>query len=103
MGGAFNCGRCRKCVRTAIPLHALGVLDEVSSFQNKEQAHWEAVVLKDHLELVRENHAFVARRDSGSPLLPMLGAAVSKLRFAAAMQELEALALHGGAPPPKAH
>jgi hypothetical protein len=31
-GGAYNCGRCRKCMLTTIPLEALGVRQEFTSF-----------------------------------------------------------------------
>ncbi len=31
-GGAYNCGRCRKCMLTTIPLEALGVREKFTSF-----------------------------------------------------------------------
>jgi len=31
-GGAYNCGRCRKCLLTAIPLEALGARAEIDTF-----------------------------------------------------------------------
>lgn len=95
-GGAYNCGRCRKCVRTAIPLKVLGVLDEVGSFQTKDDSHWEAMVAKDHLELLRENFAFAKRRNADPALVEMLDRAIRKQRFDLATQELRALSLGEG-------
>jgi hypothetical protein len=31
---AYNCGRCEKCVRTMLPLHALGALEHATTFPN---------------------------------------------------------------------
>ncbi|HYP56633.1 MAG TPA: hypothetical protein VEQ41_10105 [Solirubrobacterales bacterium] len=32
LDGAYNCGRCRKCMLTMVPLEAIGALDRVSTF-----------------------------------------------------------------------
>lgn len=34
-GGAYNCGRCEKCLRTMIALYALGVLEQCRTFPPK--------------------------------------------------------------------
>lgn len=57
-GGAFNCGKCYKCVRTAVPLKVLGVWEQASTFPNKDTSHWEAVMSKDHLAFTEENLQF---------------------------------------------
>jgi hypothetical protein len=101
-GGAYNCGRCRKCVRTAIPLKALGVLSETNIFRDKDEAQWEAVMEKDHLELLRENYEFVKRRGTEPQLEQMLERFMRKQRFQAAVAELEQLTV-GGVPPKAAH
>jgi len=92
-GGAYNCGRCRKCVRTAIPLKALNVLHEVGSFRDQGDSHWENGLANDHLELLRENHDFVKRRKGDPALVAMLERAIRKQRFDAAMRDLQELAL----------
>jgi hypothetical protein len=97
-GGAYNCGRCRKCVRTAIPLTALGVLADSDVFRNKDEAHWETVLAKDHLELLRENYEFVKQRGTEPQLAQMLERFLRKQRFQAAVVELEKLTV--GDPPP---
>jgi hypothetical protein len=94
-GGAYNCGRCRKCVRTAIPLRVMGVLKDAGIFRLATDSHWEAVLEQDHLELLRENLEFAARRQADPALLAMLNRAMKKMRFTLAMQELEKLALTG--------
>lgn len=94
-GGAYNCGRCRKCVRTAIPLRVMGVLGEMGSFQLDTDDHWPAVLDQDHLELLRENLEFAQRHKADPALVALLERAMKKKRLAIAMQELEALTLGG--------
>jgi hypothetical protein len=65
-GGAFNCGRCYKCVRTAIPLYLLGAWDDARTFPDKSRNHWERVAAGDHLVLVEENLE-LARACGGHP------------------------------------
>jgi hypothetical protein len=38
---SWNCSRCEKCVRTMIPLYALGVLDKFKTFEKPIQKNWE--------------------------------------------------------------
>lgn len=92
-GGAFNCGRCRKCVRTAIPLHALGLWGGVRNYRDIGTAHWEASVRGDHLALVEDNLDFA--RESGAErwLVDMLERVVRDRRVEdarAALREAEA-------------
>jgi len=67
-GGAYNCCECRKCVRTMIPLRALGMLDRAVTFPNKSTAHWAEVVRWESLPFLEENLAFV-RAHNGDPAL----------------------------------
>lgn len=92
-GGAYNCGRCRKCVRTAIPLKVLGVLSEAETFMHKDDAHWEAILAKDHLELLRENYEFALRQGTDPQLTKMLSQALRKQQFDLAVAEMQRLAL----------
>lgn len=92
-GGAYNCGRCRKCVRTAIPLKVLGVLSEAETFMHKDDAHWEAILAKDHLELLRENYEFALRQGTDPELTKMLNQALRKQQFERAVAEMQRLAL----------
>jgi hypothetical protein len=70
-GGAFNCGECYKCVRTAVPLVVLGVWDK-ANFRNKGREHWDAVISADHAALTRENLRFARARGAERWLLDML-------------------------------
>lgn len=79
-GGAFNCGRCYKCVRTAIPLRVLGVWDQAHTFPDKSMDAWEAAAAQDHLALTEENLDF-AREHGGEPaLVSMLDRVVRRRR-----------------------
>jgi hypothetical protein len=71
-GGAYNCGRCKKCVRTAIPLRVLGLLPQARTFEDKSTAHWERVIADDHLVLIEENLRFAEEHDADGELLAML-------------------------------
>ena len=70
-GGPYNCGKCWKCVRTAVPLAYLGALDEASTFPDKSTGHWESVLEMDSLPFVLENLSF-ARKQSRLPELTTL-------------------------------
>ena len=39
-GGAYNCGRCRKCVMTMISLEALGIRDRIATFPPELNLDW---------------------------------------------------------------
>jgi hypothetical protein len=61
-GGASNCGKCAKCVRTAIPLYILGLWDRARTFPDKSIDHWEKVVASErHLEFAIENLEFAQK------------------------------------------
>lgn len=80
-GGAYNCGECYKCVRTAIPLRILGVWDEVTTFQNKSTAHWEEVMQLDHFfVLTEENLQFARKYGTDAELTAMLERVVRRRR-----------------------
>jgi hypothetical protein len=79
-GGAFNCGRCYKCVRTAVALRALGVWDQARTFPDKATDHWEHIIGEDHLALTEENLQFAQERDAETALVAMLRAAVRRQR-----------------------
>ena len=71
-GGAYNCGQCYKCVRTAVPLHVLGVWDRAATFANKDTSHWESVIAKDHEALTEENIRFAIDRGADARLIATL-------------------------------
>jgi len=54
-GGDFNCGKCYKCVRTAVTLKALGLWEKASTFPDKSMSHWENVMLDDYTTYTVEN------------------------------------------------
>lgn len=94
-GGAYNCGRCRKCVRTAIPLHVLGVAQGSDIFQYKGTDHWAGFLTKDHLELLRENYDFARRRGGSPEIVETLDHAIRQRRFEQAVDELRSIAFVG--------
>jgi hypothetical protein len=77
-GGAFNCGHCRKCVRTAVPLRVLGAWQEARTFPEKSTDHWERVIADDHLEFTEENLQFARDHGADQELLAMLGRAIRR-------------------------
>ena len=78
-GGAFNCGQCRKCVRTAVPLRVLGVWQH-AEFRDKSTDHWERVIEADHPIFADENLQFARERGGDSELIAMLQRVVQRNR-----------------------
>jgi hypothetical protein len=93
--GAENCGRCRKCVRTAIALEILGVLRDMPSFVHKGRDEWENVTANDHLVLIEENLALARERQADPELVALLQRAArahvrrERIRHLAAEARLE--------------
>lgn len=79
-GGAFNCGRCRKCVRTAVPLAVLGLLDRAECFPEKSRDEWDDRMDGDHLELVQENLDLARERGADPALIALLARVVRRRR-----------------------
>jgi hypothetical protein len=79
-GGAYNCGKCYKCVRTAVPLRVLGLWDAARTFPDKSMDHWEDVIAHDHLALTEENLQFARDRGADARLLSMLERVVRRVR-----------------------
>jgi hypothetical protein len=56
-GGPYNCGRCRKCVRTMAMLELLGLLKDARTFPEALPDDFPTVLIEygeDHLEEIRE-------------------------------------------------
>ena len=87
-GGDYNCGRCRKCVRTTIPLKILGVWEDAHTFPDKSTDHWERVLATDHLALTEENLALARDRGADPELTAMLERVVRRKRSRAALKTL---------------
>jgi hypothetical protein len=79
-GAAHNCCRCKKCVRTAVPLRVLGVWQDASTFPEKGMEHWERVMEEDHVALTEENLAFAREHGAERDLMAMLERVVRKKR-----------------------
>lgn len=79
-GGAYNCGECPKCVRTAIPLAILGALDEAELFASRSRVHWERRVARDLPVLTEENLLFARERGTDPELAAMLERVVRRAR-----------------------
>ncbi|WP_426527964.1 hypothetical protein [Bradyrhizobium sp. McL0615] len=71
-GGAFNCGQCPKCVRTAVPLQILGLFDRAKTFQNKSFDHWAELMAEDHRHLTEDNLKFALEHDADKELISMI-------------------------------
>ena len=81
-GAAFNCGRCHKCVRTAVVLRALGVWDKARTFRDKTAGHWVKVMARDHYPgMIQENLKFAERCGADRQLIRMLRRAVRRRRL----------------------
>lgn len=50
-GGAYNCGRCRKCLMTMATLEALGALDRVATFGPLELPRIDGITLTEPLQI----------------------------------------------------
>jgi hypothetical protein len=86
-GGAFNCGRCYKCVRTAVPLRVLGAWQDARTFPEKSTDHWEQVIDGDHLVLIEENLDFARKTGGDAQLVAMLERVVRRRRRAASARD----------------
>jgi hypothetical protein len=87
-GGAFNCGKCPKCVRTAVPLDALGVLDDARLFPDVNKKEWSRTLGQDHPVLIEENIAFVLSNGADPKLLAILRKALRKANWKKAKQTI---------------
>lgn len=77
-GGAFNCGKCYKCVRTATALKALGLWEQASAFPDKSTSHWRKVWSEDHLDYTIENLKFAREQGDNRELIEELEKIVRK-------------------------
>ena len=78
-GGAFNCGKCYKCVRTGVALKLLGLWEQASVFPNKSTSHWGKVIFNDHLVFTEENLALAHERGINNALSKQLECIVRRL------------------------
>ena len=79
-GGDYNCGKCKKCVRTAISLYIVDSWYEAKTFPDKSRGHWEEFATMDHLVLVEENLALARARGADRELIAMLERVVRRKR-----------------------
>jgi hypothetical protein len=76
--GAYNCGRCEKCLRTMIELHAAGALDRCATLPSEiDPAAVAAMVLTNESDLgfARENRRALERLGTDPELVAALRAA----------------------------
>lgn len=78
-GGDFNCGRCYKCVRTAVALEALGVRQRVRSFRDRSTGHWDRAMLGDHPAFIAGNLELARQRAADPALVARLERVVRKI------------------------
>jgi hypothetical protein len=79
-GGPTNCGRCTKCVRTAVVLRVLGVWDQAATFPDKRMAHWESLIAHDRVTLTQESLE-LAREHGDREMAAMLTRAIRQRRL----------------------
>lgn len=84
-GGAFNCGECYKCVRTAMALAIVGGLDGAQLFRNRSRAHWPELLAKDNLEFIEENLALARKRNADPHLIALLDRTARRIRLERAL------------------
>lgn len=77
-GGDFNCGKCYKCVRTAVTLKALGLWEQASLFPDKSMSHWGTVMLDDFTTYAAENLELARRTGLDQDLITKLERVVRK-------------------------
>ncbi len=79
-GGASNCGECEKCVRTAVSLAALRVLDRAKLFAKTDRRKWAWVLGHDSPTMTEENLAFVKKHGADPQLMWILRTALALRR-----------------------
>jgi hypothetical protein len=86
-GGAWNCGKCYKCVRTAIILELLGELEDGPRFQVSPASNWRKTLPDDHVYFTREALQMARELGSRPDLIRMLERIVNRrARFDATVE-----------------
>jgi hypothetical protein len=86
-GGAWNCGSCYKCVRTAIVLELLGELGPGAYFRTSPTSTWRRTLPQDHAYFTREALALARELGTRPDLVRMLQRIVNRrARTDAALQ-----------------
>lgn len=85
-GGAYNCGKCWKCVRTAVPLAYLDAFEDAPTFPDKSTAHWEAVLEADSMPFVEENLQFGRNHNTKPELTALLEKIIRRRRLRRALR-----------------
>lgn len=67
-GGAYNCGRCRKCLLTMVPLEALGVREHFPTFPAQlDLSRFGGFEITQPIALVLWEDVLATTRDAGRP------------------------------------
>jgi hypothetical protein len=74
--GAYNCGRCGKCLLTMIPLEATGALEAIETFPALDLRHLDGYTLTTPLQIVLWEDVLEATERAGRPDLSAPVAAV---------------------------
>jgi hypothetical protein len=87
-GGDYNCCKCWKCVRTAIPLAYLGVLDAAPTFPDKSTGHWEQVLEAESMSMhhLEDNLRFGRTHNTKPDLTALLETIVRRRRLRRALR-----------------
>jgi hypothetical protein len=86
-GGAWNCGKCYKCVRTAIVLEVLGQLEGTTLFAESPRGNWHRTLPADHTYFTREALTLARELGTRPDLIRMLQRIVNRrARFDAAVE-----------------
>jgi hypothetical protein len=86
-GAGFNCGECKKCIRTLVALRALGVADRAETFPKMADDRWARVTLTDDLDYLEENLALARARAIDHDLIKRLDSLVRLKRRRTALRQ----------------
>ncbi len=84
-GGAFNCGRCYKCVRTLLALTILGRSDLGRLFESTDRGAWPTALMADHFDYLREHLGLAKAHDTDPQLTAMIQRAIDQRERSAAL------------------
>jgi hypothetical protein len=85
-GGDYNCGKCYKCVRTAVALKILRAWEEAKMFVERSTTHWERVMANDHLGFTEENAEFARAQSADPEMIELLDKVIRRRRSRAGVR-----------------
>lgn len=87
-GGGYNCGRCIKCIRTMVALHACGHLEHMHTFPKQLPSEVGRLMRADWPSYVEENLGLFERSGRDPALRALLEREVRRARRVGALRQL---------------